>query len=162
MTSLSCFFTTFRSSNKELDAMVTPLPSSIVSGATLVGAEHGWSLDGFPKALDAAERVSYACLGGQFQFRVAGSVREMYWLNADSAARKRGEPWSEYVSRSCREVRDGFKNLVAATDFSIEAARWTGLAEEIGRGSNVSDYLVFVAYFISEVEAAKVASRDGV
>jgi hypothetical protein len=86
----------------------------------------------------------------------------MYWLNADSSERKPGEPWQEYVSRSCREVRDGFSTLVAATDFSGEVARWAGLAEEIGRGSNASDYLVFVAYFVSETEAVKVASRDGV
>jgi hypothetical protein len=142
--------------------MVTPLPGSIVSGATLVGSEHGWSLDTFPQALTAAERLSYACLGGQFQFRVAGSVREMYWLNADSSERKRGEPWPEYVSRSCREVRDGFTSLVAVTDFSVEAARWSGLADELGRGSDPSGYLVFVAYFVSELEAAKVVSRDGV
>jgi hypothetical protein len=70
------------------------LPPDISRGATLRGNEYGWSPSSFPDALASAEANGYACLGGQFQFRLDdGGTCEMYWLAADSKERKHGESW---------------------------------------------------------------------
>ena len=99
------------------------LPSEIAEGATLQGKEYGWSVSAFPNALSRAEVRGYACLGGQFQFRVDdGSTCEMYRLNADSNDRTGGESWAEYSRRSCSEVLQEFQRLVTETDFGKEAA----------------------------------------
>jgi len=46
------------------------LPPDISRGATLRGNEYGWNIPSFPEALASAETLGYACLGGQFQFRL--------------------------------------------------------------------------------------------
>lgn len=70
------------------------LPPDILQGATLRGKEYGWSVSSFPEALARAEAGGYACLGGQFQFRLDdGSTCEMYWLAADSNQRADEESW---------------------------------------------------------------------
>ena len=57
------------------------LPPDITKGAALRGNEYGWTVASFPNALTKAEACGYACLGGQFQFRLDdGSTCEMYWL----------------------------------------------------------------------------------
>ena len=100
----------------------------------------------FPLALDKAEAHGYACLGGQFQFRLAdGSTCEMYWLSADSKERLSGEPWAEYSRRSCSEVKQNFERLISETDFTKEASRWR-------LPSTVAENLVFVGYFVTELE----------
>lgn len=132
--------------------METSLPSSIIAGAQLAGNEYGWPVAAFPDATRAAQKLSYACLGGQFQFRAGGSVREMYWLNADAAERGPHESWSAYVTRSCEEVRNRFERLTHDTNFQVEAEKWSGLLEDIGPGKSPSDFLVFVSYFVSEAE----------
>ena len=64
------------------------LPPDISQGASLRGNEYGWSISSFPNALANAEAHGYACLGGQFQFRLDdGGTCEMYWLDADSKER---------------------------------------------------------------------------
>src|ERR1700757_79233 len=79
-----------------------PLPPDITEGATLRGNEYGWSVSSFPSALAKAQAGGYACLGGQFQFRLDdGSTCEMYWLKADSTERTRGEAWADYSSLTC-------------------------------------------------------------
>ena len=72
--------------------MIDDLPSAITLGATLRGNEYGWALDEFPGALTKAETLGYACLGGQFEFRLDDGTCELYWLNADSKDRLPGEP----------------------------------------------------------------------
>ena len=68
--------------------MANALPPDITQGATLRGNEYGWIVSTFPSAVAKAEVRGYACLGGQFQFRLEdGSTCEMYWLEADSAER---------------------------------------------------------------------------
>ncbi|MGA7925849.1 MAG: hypothetical protein WCA20_07620, partial [Candidatus Sulfotelmatobacter sp.] len=86
--------------------MVKVLPPQVLQGATLRGNEYGWSVAVFPDALAEAEGRGYACLGGQFQFRLDDGTCEMYWLNADSKDRAHGESWADYCHRSCSEVRN--------------------------------------------------------
>ena len=131
--------------------MTELLPPQISQGATLRGNEYGWSISVFHNALDEAEAHAYACLGGQFQFRLDdGSTCEMYWLNADSKDRVQGESWAEYCHRSCSEVRDGFQRLVDKTDFTKEASSWPFEFDP-------TKSLVFVAYFITEADLASLA-----
>jgi hypothetical protein len=68
--------------------MMGSLPTVIAIGATLRGNEYGWTIPAFPNAIAEAEARGYACLGGQFQFRLDdGSICEMYWLSVDSKDR---------------------------------------------------------------------------
>jgi hypothetical protein len=126
------------------------LPSDVVGGAALRGDEYGWSTISFPVALDRAEAHGYACLGGQFQFRLGdGSTCEMYWLSADSKERQPGEPWAEYSRRSCSEVKQDFHRLISKTDFSKEASGWN-------LPPAATENLVFVAYFVTESDLARL------
>lgn len=128
------------------------LPSDVAEGATLRGNEYGWSILSFPAALQRAEAHGYACLGGQFQFRLDdGSTCEMYWLSADSRERLPGESWADYACRSCCEVQRNFQRLVSETDFSKEASGWNLPPAAIAN-------LVFVAYLVTEVELARLGT----
>jgi hypothetical protein len=141
--------------------MTHTLPSEMVEGATLRGNEYGWKLAAFPGALIKAEALGYACVGGQFQTRLDdGSVCEMYWLNADSMERGEGESWPEYCHRSCFEVLNGFRRLMARTDFVEEVSKWRDLTAELAQGLDITNVLVFVAYFINEAEAARLCARS--
>ena len=123
-----------------------PLPPDITQGATLRGNEYGWSVSSFPSALAKAQAGGYACLGGQFQFRLDdGTTCEMYWLNADSADRTGDEAWADYSRRSCTEVLERFQYLMSETDFGKEASSWPVQIDPIRN-------LVFVAYFVDETE----------
>ena len=94
------------------------LPPDITQGATLQGNEYGWIISLFPDAVVAAKKYNYACLGGQFQFRLPdGGTCEMYWLSADSTNRANEEPWQDFSCRSCDEVLERFHALVSKTDF---------------------------------------------
>ena len=130
------------------------LPSDVLQGAMLRGNEYGWSTVSFPTALGRADAHGYACLGGQFQFRLDdGSTCEMYWLNADSEERLPGESWAEYSRRSCSEVKQKFQCLMSETDFSKEASRWN-------LPQSVTENLVFVAYFVTESYLAKLETLN--
>src|SRR4051794_38203316 len=100
------------------------LPPDVLVGATLRGNEYGWTPASFPNALQKAESYGFACVGGQFQFRVADGTCEMYWLESNSTERRTGESWDDYSHRSCVEVREGFDKLVNDTDFVNEAVDW--------------------------------------
>ena len=67
------------------------LPVKIADGAHLEGNEYGWDPSLFPTALANAQALSYACIGGQFQFRLDIGTCEMYWLSADSGPRYEAE-----------------------------------------------------------------------
>jgi hypothetical protein len=130
------------------------LPSDVLDGATLRGNEYGWLPASFPLALARAEARGFACLGGQFQFRLNdGSTCEMYWLNADCKDRMPEESWDDYRLRSCSEVREKFERLISRTDFHKEAS-----ASRLGDAA--TDSLVFVAYFVTESDMADLAARD--
>jgi hypothetical protein len=132
--------------------MIDLLPPQMSQGATLRGNEYGWSISAFPHALAEAESHGYACLGGQFQFRLdEGSTCEMYWLNADSKDRALGESWADYCHRSCSEVRDGFQRLVDKTDFGKEASSWPFRFDPTAS-------LVFVAYFVTETDLTSIGA----
>jgi hypothetical protein len=123
------------------------LPPDIAQGASFRGNEYGWSVSSFPDALAKAQNQGYACLGGQFQFRLDdGSTCEMYWLSADSGERVPGESWADYSRRSCAEVLHKFRHLVSSTDFQKEAAGWTSVQIDPAK------CLVFVAYFVREAD----------
>lgn len=128
------------------------LPSEIATGAQMRGNELGWPLSSFPHALANAVALGYACLGGQFQFRLDDATCEMYWLSADSGAREQGEPWLAYCERSCSEVKSGFEKLVSETDFPRQALDWQPVRKAIDQGLDVMQMLVFVAYFVHETE----------
>jgi hypothetical protein len=128
------------------------LPAIITQGATLRGNEYGWEIDAFPNALAHAEALGYGCLGGQFQFVLQDATCEMYWLNADSRERGKGEAWSTYSHRSCSEVLCGFQRLVTSTDFKKEASQWPVVKVAVERGLDLVSALIFVAYFVSEAE----------
>ena len=125
------------------------LPPDISQGAMLRGNKYGWSVSSFPDALARAEAHGYACLGGQFQFRLDEATCEMYWLEANSKERVQGESRVEYCHRSCSEVLSGFQRLVSATDFMKEASSsWPSVQIDPTKS------LVFVAYFATESDLA--------
>jgi len=128
------------------------LPSEMSEGAELRGNEYGWTPESSPLALRRAENLGFACLGGQFQFRLNDATCEMYWLNADSKERLLGESWGNYCRRSCSEVRESFERILSKTDFSKEASGWN-LSPSTTRN------LVFVAYFVTEAQLAKLAQN---
>jgi hypothetical protein len=129
------------------------LPSAITKGASLRGNEYGWRISFFPDAIAVAEANRYACLGGQFQFRLAdGSTCEMYWLNADSKDREDGESWEKYCHRSCAEVLEKFRTRLLETDFTTEAAQWPAPIDPV-------EDLVFVADFITETDLAEISNQ---
>jgi len=132
--------------------MNSDLPPDIAHGASLRGNEYAWDINAFPNALTKAEALGYACLGGQFQFRLDNGTCEMYWLNADCNERVPDESWLNYCRRSCTEVLSAFKNLATNTDFKKEALNWPDIEAAITRGIDPLRWLVFVAYFVNETE----------
>jgi hypothetical protein len=138
----------------EVTAVADVLPPEIAQGATLRGNEYGWSIPSFPDALAKAKDLGFACLGGQFQFRLEdGSTCEMYWIEADSTEQLSDESWADYSRRSCSEVLNRFHHLVSAIDFRKEAASWP--SGEIDSTKS----LVFVAYFVKENDLAATSPR---
>ena len=106
----------------------------------------------FPDALAAAERLAFACLGGQVQFRFENSIFEAYWLNADSSDRLPEEDWQKYVRRSCREVSEAFESIVQCVDLRQTANEWPSLKLLVDSGVDLQSATVFVAYFVTEPE----------
>jgi hypothetical protein len=129
------------------------LPPEIAQGASFRGNEYGWNVQSFPKALAKAESLGYACLGGQFQFRLDDCTCEMYWLNADSKERTAAESWADYSRRSCAEVLDKFQHLMSSMDFGKEAAGWPSVQIDPAK------HLAFVAYFVRESDLARNATQ---
>jgi hypothetical protein len=129
------------------------LQPDITQGATLRGGEYGWSVSSFPNALARAEVHGYACLGGQFQFRLDDGTCEMYWLSADPKERAQAESWTDYSHRSCSEVLHRFEELASATDFGKETSSWPSLK------INPAEHLVFVAYFVTETELSELTEK---
>jgi hypothetical protein len=125
------------------------LPADIARGASLRGNEYGWQVSAFPEALANAKSQGFACLGGQFQFRVSDGIYEMYWLSADSTDRRAGEAWPDYSRRSCSEVLIKFEALASKTDFAKEATNWR-------LDASAAQTLVFVAHFVTESEFAQL------
>jgi hypothetical protein len=131
--------------------MADVLPPEIAHGAMLRGNEYGWTVSSFPNALANAEAGGYACLGGQFQFRLDdGSTCEMYSLYADATQRTDGQSWADYCRRSCAEVLQGFLYLISETDFAKEASAWNDVQID-----PIKD-LVFVAYFVQEADWSRL------
>jgi hypothetical protein len=128
------------------------LPPKIAEGAHLKGNEYGWEASLFPAALANAQTLGYACIGGQFQFRLDNGTCEMYWLSADSDPRHEAESWLNYCERSCSEVMAGFQKLMSEIDFRKQAQEWPPVKEAMTHGLDPLEKLVFVAYFVDEAE----------
>lgn len=126
------------------------LPDEITEGAALRGNEYGWEAGTFPKALKKASALGYACLGGQFQFRLDCGTYEMYWIDADSDERFRDESWSKFCERSCSQVLQKFEQRIESTDFAKEVTDWPSLREASKGSTRLEEMLVFVAYFVTE------------
>ena len=131
------------------------LPPPLLEGATIRGNEYAWTLDKFSAIVSSAPDFGFACLGGQFQFRTASGAWDMGWLTADSKDRGADEAWSKYAARSCEEVLEGFRRHISSVKWDAEAAKWNGLLEEL-QGRQASDYVVFAAYFVTDVEYARL------
>jgi hypothetical protein len=126
------------------------LPSDVMEGAALRGNEYGWSIISFPVALDRAKAHGYACLGGQFQFRLGdGSTCEMYWLSADSKERLPGEQWADYspplmfrgeAEFSALDLGNGFRQRSSVLEPPTCRYRKS----------------CFVAYFVTESDLARL------
>lgn len=130
-----------------------PLPQEMLEGTSLRVNEYAWTLAAFPEAAAKAEALGYACLGGEFQFRLDdGSTCEMYWFGIDGGERKREEPWNDFVHRSCARVLAKFLEQVATTDFRKEASQFDVLKQAMERGVDLMPMLAFVAYFVAESE----------
>ena len=68
------------------------LPSELAKGAILRDKEYAWELSAFPKALEIAPALGYACLGGQFWFMLPdNTLYEPFWLEANSNDRTSGD-----------------------------------------------------------------------
>jgi hypothetical protein len=135
------------------------LPDEITSGADVRGNEYGWSISSFPDALVKAKALGFACIGGQFQFRLSEAICEMYWLAADPEERQSRETWFAYWERSCAEVLTGFEAILRETDFASEASHLQFVRETMEQGLNPLSKLVFVAYFVDEAEWTRSSDR---
>lgn len=125
------------------------LPSELREGAILRGREYAWEISAFPRALQAAPGLGYACLGGQFWFLLPDdSVCEPFWLQANSSDRSPDEEWRSFALRSCEEVRAQFDGLLKCTAFEEEARKFASLQ---GRYR-----LLFNAYFVTKAELSKL------
>jgi hypothetical protein len=141
--------------------MENALPSELAKGAILRDKEYAWELSAFPKALESAPALGYACLGGQFWFVLSDNMLyELFWLEANSNDQAPGESWPDYANRSCSEVQSGFAALVNETNFIDEARRYTSFApvDELGQSKM---RLLFNAYFVTEQELRKARSDAG-
>lgn len=128
------------------------LPPELAERASISGNEYAWTPNLFPDVSCRAEALGFACLGGQFQLRAPAGVCEMYWLSADSTDRQPGENWHAYCERSRTEVLERFRQIMAGTDFLLEAQHWQPLKTAMEQGFDVLSTLVFCADFIREPE----------
>jgi hypothetical protein len=82
------------------------LPTAITIGAGLRGNEYRWPIHSFPDALAKAEALGYACLGGQFQFRLDDATCEMYWLSVvrvNAAGSQLAKVFPDFFSKTVEE-----------------------------------------------------------
>ena len=128
--------------------MEIELPAEVTEKASLRGKEFAWRPDDFLPALARAASLGFACIGGQFQFRVPDGTCEIYWLAADPKDRESAESWPDYVARCEREVRGGFTQILHETNFHREPESFDHLREKMAAEQiDPLDYLCFVAYF---------------
>ena len=84
-----------------IEFMDNPLPSELAQSAILRDKEYAWELSAFPRALEIAPTLGYACLGGQFWFMLPdNTLYEPFWLEANSEDRA---PWGT-VAGVCKSI----------------------------------------------------------
>jgi hypothetical protein len=142
--------------------MAPTLPEELTRGADLRDGEYAWSIESFRDAIALAPISGFACLGGQFQLRPGpDTVYEMYWVEANASERFPSESWKSYATRSCSEVSEQFNSLLRKVNFSHEAVKFASLDSSLATGRDVTECLVFNAYFVNEPEF-ELLNRKGV
>jgi|SRR5579863_5825446 len=123
------------------------LPPELASGSIFQDREYAWKVANFPSVLGKAAALGFACLGGQFQFRLGdGAIHEFYWLAADTMGRQQGETWEQYARRSCQEVGRKYEALAGDADFAAAAKEF----ESLVGNQPLSDVLFFNPFFARE------------
>jgi hypothetical protein len=130
--------------------VLVELVDELTATADLRGNEYAWSCGDFPSVLLKARSLGYACLGGQFQFRLPDVTCEMYWLRVEPDGRIPAEPWLDFSARSCNQTLGIFNELVKTTDFEAEARRWSKVADLSADNTPLQRHLFFVAYFVAQ------------
>jgi hypothetical protein len=139
--------------------MDNPLPSELAHGAILRDREYAWQLSAFPRALEIAPTLGYACLGGQFWFMLPdNTLYEPFWLEANSEDQAPGESWPAYANRSCSEVQLRFHALVNETDYKEEARKFESFAA-VNESGELNIRVLFNAYFVTEQELDSLALK---
>ena len=137
------------------------LPEQLTDGAVLRDKEYAWELPAFPRALENAPGLGYACLGGQFWFiSQEDSLYELFWLEANSADRADGEQWTDHAQGSCAEVLAQFNALLDSTSFIEEAKKFGTFAQSLTSDDfRVKFRVLFNAYFVTEEEHQSLLGR---
>lgn len=135
---------------KELDKGTKVLPEILLKNSVSSGEEFGWKIKYFEEAVNIAISCNLACIGGQFQWKLPNGTCEAYWLKSDSTIKLESESWSQYVLRSNKEVLLGFNIILSSIDFEFESNKFEFLKLEKQKGINISNYLIFVAYFVNQ------------
>lgn len=114
------------------------LPAELLERADLRANEPAWRRDDLPQLAEKAKALSFACLGGQVQFRFDDSTCELYWLSYDPAERWPNETWQAFVQRSWDEmiaklnalpdndaiICEARKNFTTVTDADLSDGPW--------------------------------------
>ena len=100
--------------------------------------------------IDSARAAGLVSLGGQLQFRLAGTgTLECYWVDVSTeAAAPVSMPWPERVVRAAEAGLEQFRTLFAKVDFLAEGRRV--LAEDKGPedlpDASLAEAMCFVWY----------------
>ncbi len=125
--------------------------AEIAKDAQLAGNELGWGVKPFPDALTSAETLAYACIGGQFQFRLDVGTREITASVRIPSLAKRVNHGERIVH--VRALKSGAASKAAVGDGFFKTS--SGMASDqkgCECGLDPMEDLVFVAYFVGEAE----------
>lgn len=124
------------------------LPAELLARAAISpGGELGWRSVDVEGVIAAAAANNLACTGGQIQWQFPDGTCEAYWLNYDADEIGLGEPWDEYVRRSCSQVLERFRELSRRTDWRGEAMKWPFIREKMSGGADPEAFRWCMLYF---------------
>ena len=113
--------------------------------------EYGWKQEDFIDAINEAQKVNLATIGGQVQYIFPNATCELYWLSYDSDEKKENESWDVYCSRSAEECISKFKSLIENVDINKEAIQtFSFIKEKYKQNIDIEQYKVFILYFNDE------------
>ncbi len=125
--------------------LTATLPEPVRAAVDWRQDEPAWRRADIPALAQAAEEAGLACIGGQVQLRLPGVTAELYWCDYDPAPRRQAEPWSEYSSRSWREIVF-LVDALPTDEALIEGARKTLPELSDSEPSQFADAVWFVVY----------------